>query len=138
MNWNADGFTLPGIPAIVIGKNNNISWTVTNIMLDDADFYTEKLDSSGKNYFYNGQWEKLKIYNDTIKVKDSSDVIIKVASTNHGPIISAIHPYNLLYPNQKLEKTTISMNWLGNYYSNEMHSFYQINKAKNWQHFKEH
>lgn len=136
-NWNAEGFTLPGIPAIVIGKNKNISWTVTNIMLDDADFYIEKLDSTGKNYYYNGHWEKLKIFPDTIKVKDSSDVVIKIASTGHGPIISGIHPYNILYPGNKFKQTTISMNWLGNYYSDEMYSFYRINRAKNWNEFKE-
>ncbi len=136
-SWNASGVTLPGVPAVVIGKNENISWTVTNIMLDDADFYIEKLDSTKKNYFYNGEWKKLKIYPDTIKIKDSSDVVIKIASTDHGPVISGIHPYNLLYPNNKLGQTTISMNWLGNYYSNEMYSFYLINRAKNWQEFKD-
>ena len=136
-NWNAGGFTLPGVPAVIIGKNENISWTVTNIMLDDADFYIEKLDSSGKNYFYNGRWEKLKIYPDTIKVKDTSDVVIKIASTDHGPIISGIHPYNILYPGNRFKQTVISMNWLGNYYSDEMYSFYRINRAKNWDEFKE-
>ena len=43
-NWNAEGFTLPGIPAVVIGKNPDISWVVTNLMADDADFYIEHLD----------------------------------------------------------------------------------------------
>ncbi len=129
-SWNASGVTLPGVPAVVIGKNENISWTVTNIMLDDADFYIEKLDSTKKNYLFNGDWKKLKIYSDTIKVKDSSDVVIKIASTGHGPIISGIHPYNFIYPNNKLDQTTISMNWLGNYYSSEMNSFYLINQGK--------
>ncbi len=136
-SWNAAGVTLPGVPAVVIGKNDNISWTVTNIMLDDADFYIEKLDSTKKNYLLNGEWKKLKIYSDTIRVKDSSDVVIKIASTDHGPIISGVHPYDFLYPNDKLDQTTISMNWLGNHISNEMYSFYLVNHAKNWIEFKE-
>ncbi|MEJ2617335.1 MAG: penicillin acylase family protein, partial [Ignavibacteriaceae bacterium] len=135
-SWNAAGVTLPGIPAVIIGKNEHISWTVTNIMLDDADFYIERLDSTKKNYLFNGEWKKLKIYSDTIKVKDSSDVVIKIASTDHGPIISGIHPYDFLYPKDKLDQTTISMNWIGNHYSNEMYSFYLINHAKNWGEFK--
>jgi penicillin amidase len=134
--WNAEGFTLPGVPAVVIGRNKNISWTVTNVMLDDADFYIEKIDSSGKNYLYNNKWEKLKSYYDTIKVKDSSDVILKISSTVHGPLVSGIHLYNLLYPGNKFDTTTISMDWLGDHYSNEMYSFYQINRAKNWNEFK--
>ena len=50
-NWNVAGFTMPGIPAVVIGKNQNISWAITNVMADDADFYIEKFDSFKKNYF---------------------------------------------------------------------------------------
>ncbi len=38
-NWNAEGFSLPGLPSIVIGKNQNIAWAMTNVMADDADFY---------------------------------------------------------------------------------------------------
>ena len=135
-SWNAAGVTLPGVPAVIIGKNNNISWTATNIMLDDADFYIEKLDSTKKNYLFNGEWKKLKFYSDTIKIKDSSDCIIKIASTDHGPIISGIHPFDFLYPKHEMDQTTISMNWLGNHYSNEMYSFYLINHAKNWGEFK--
>ncbi|HVO73034.1 MAG TPA: penicillin acylase family protein [Ignavibacteriaceae bacterium] len=135
--WQAEGFTLPGVPAVVIGKNNNISWAVTNIMLDDADFYAEKLDSAKKNYFFNGKWIPLKILEEKIKVKDSSDVEIEVQFTHRGPIISGIHPYKYFYPNESLQqKSVLSMRWIGNDFSDELFSFYQINRASNWDEFK--
>ncbi|MEO8399209.1 MAG: penicillin acylase family protein, partial [Ignavibacteriaceae bacterium] len=141
--WNAEGFTLPGIPMIVIGKNKNISWTVTNLMADDADFYLEKIDSSNSKYFFNGSWNDLKIIKDTIKVKDSLSVPIEIKLTHRGPIVSDIHPYSILYEKKKAEKnikdstsTQISMRWLGNDYSDEFGAFYKINKAKNWNEFK--
>jgi len=48
---NVDGFTLPGVPGIIIGKNENISWVVTNLMADDTDFYIEKCLQISKIHF---------------------------------------------------------------------------------------
>ena len=135
-HWNAAGITLLGAPVIVVGNNQHISWAVTNIMEDDADFYLEKLDTSGTKYLYNGDWKNLKIIKDTIKVKDSSDVVFKVKYTEHGPIVSGIHTYKLLFPDKHLSSAPISMHWLGNQVSDELLSFYKINKASNWSEFK--
>ncbi len=134
-NWNAAGFTIPGAPAIVIGKNENISWGVTNIMLDDADFYTEKLDSTNKKYLFNNEWKDLAVIKDTIKVKNEKDVVFEIKSTHRGPIISDIHPFAVLYHDTK-NSAVISMKWLGAEFSNELNAFYSINKAKNWSEFR--
>ena len=131
------GFTLPGAPVVVIGKNKNIAWALTNIMEDDADFYLEKFDSTGTKYFYNGQWDDLRIIKDTIKVKDSSSVIFPIKITDHGPVISNIHTYSMLFPGKHTNIAPVSMHWLGNYVSNELLSFYKIDKAKNWSDFKD-
>lgn len=136
-DWNAEGYTLPGVPVFVIGKNQNISWVLTNIMLDDADFYAEKIDSAGKNYFYEGGWHPLQIIKDTIRVKDSASVPLIIKITDHGPIISDIHPYKLLYSDAKMDSVEISMRWTAQDFSDEFTAFLKINKAKNWKEFKE-
>ncbi len=136
-NWNTEGYTIPGVPVFVIGKNQNISWVLTNIMLDDADFYSEKIDSSGKNYFYENEWHPLQIIKDTIIVKDSAFVPFTVRITGHGPIISGIHPYNFLYPDAKIDTSAVSMRWSAQDFSDEFTAFLKINKAKNWTEFKE-
>ncbi len=135
-NWDAAGFTLPGIPGIVIGKNKSIAWTMTNVMADDADFYSEKIDSSGKKYFYDGKWYDLKIVKDTIKVKNSTPVINVTKITRNGPLISEIHPFTFLYKNEKTTFPPISMHWLGNEFSDELNAIYNVNKAKNFNQFK--
>ncbi len=135
--WNAAGVTLPGVPGIVIGKGENISWVLTNVMNDDSDFYVEKLDSSRTKYFIDGQWQNLKIIKDTIKVKDGKDQIITIKETQRGPIISNIHPFNFVYNNDEMDIPPISMRWSGNEFSNEMLAFYKINKAQNWNDFRD-
>jgi penicillin G amidase len=136
-DWNASGFTLPGVPVIIIGKNENISWALTNIMQDDADFYLEKLDSTKTKYYYKNKWWNLDIIKDTIKIKDAKDTIITIRSTDHGPIISDIHPFGVLYPKEKNDSVFISMKWLGDEVSDEFKTFLEIDKAKNWKEFNE-
>ncbi len=135
--WNVEGITLPGVPAVVFGKNKNISWTLTNIMLDDSDFYIEKMDSTGTKYFFNDEWKKINVSEETIKVKDSLDVKLRIRSTHRGPLISDIHPYSFLYRNEDFQKIAISMRWVGMETTEEVNSFYLINMAKNWNEFKE-
>ncbi len=140
-DMNIAGFTLPGAPGVIIGENQNIAWALTNIMEDDADFYSEQIDSTGTKYFYNGTWQNITTRKETIKVKDSLNVTFEIKSTDHGPIISDIHPYNFIFTNKNISKNNknavISMHWLGNYVSNEEHVFYEIDKAKDWNDFKE-
>lgn len=133
---NAAGVTLPGVPGIVIGKNENISWTLTNIMTDETDFYIETLDSSRTKYLLDGNWKDLIIIEDTIKTRDGIKEPIEIKYTHRGPIISNIHPYNLVYNSDESTYPPISMRWLGNEFSDEMDAFLKINKAKNWNEFK--
>ncbi|MCX6152454.1 MAG: penicillin acylase family protein [Ignavibacteriales bacterium] len=136
-DWKTEGVTLPGIPAIVIGKNQNISWVLTNVMADDADFYNEHIDSTGKKYLFNGNWMDLKTFDYRIHVKDSSVVKITVKETHRGPIVSDIHLLNKNYPVKNGSQAVMSMRWTGLDISNELPAFYSINKAKNWIEFKE-
>ena len=135
-DWDAAGFTLPGVPGIVIGKNKSIAWTMTNVMADDADFYSEKIDSSGKKYLYDGNWNSLKIVKDTIKVRNSPPVVNITKITHNGPIISDIHPLSFLYKNEPDTFPPISMRWLGNEFSDELNAIYNVNKAQNFNQFK--
>ncbi len=135
--WDAAGVTLPGVPGIVIGKANSISWVLTNVMNDDSDFYIEKLDSSKTKYLLDGKWQNLKIVKDTIRIKNKKDEIITIKETHRGPIISDIHPYEFIYNKENLKIPPISMRWSGNDFSDELLAFYKINKAKNWNEFRE-
>ncbi|MEJ2103054.1 MAG: penicillin acylase family protein [Ignavibacteriaceae bacterium] len=134
--WNAAGVSLPGVPGIAIGKNDNISWTLTSIMTDETDFYFETLDSLHTKYLLDGKWKDLNILEDTINVRDANGVPIVIKSTHRGPIISDIHPFTFVFNTEETTFPPISMRWLGNEFSDEMGAFLRINKAKNWTEFK--
>src|SRR5437868_14768278 len=44
---DAIGATLPGVPGIIIGRNQHVAWAVTNTGPDVQDLYLEKLDGAG-------------------------------------------------------------------------------------------
>ncbi len=132
---NGEGFTAPGLPAFIIGKNQNIAWVLTNVMADDSDFYIETLDSTKTHYLLDNEWKKLDIASDTIVVKDSANVIFDIAKTHRGPIISGIHPYDVLYKNKYQDETTLSMRWTALGFTDEVFTLLSVNKAKNWKDF---
>lgn len=133
---NVEGVTLPGVPGVTIGKNQNISWVLTNVMADDADFYIDKLDSTKTKYFFNNEWHNLEITLDTIEVKDTSDIIFEIKKDYRGPIISDIHPYKTMYTNKQQNNADISMRWTALESSTEIKAFSKINSASNWKDFK--
>lgn len=132
---NVDGFTIPGLPGVVIGKNQNIAWAMTNVMTDDADFYIEKLDSSGTQYFLNSSWHELNTRKDTIAVKDSSAVVLEIKTTHRGPIISGTHSYNEMFPDSIQQTASLSMRWTALDFSDEFYAIYLLNTAANWNQF---
>lgn len=133
---NVEGITLAGVPGVIVGKNKNISWVLTNVMADEADFYLEKIDIKKKKYLVDNEWKNLKVIKENIKVKNSVDVQLEVFETHRGPIISDIHPLSKMYNDNKHFSFPISMKWVGAEPSDEYYAFNSINKAKNWSEFK--
>jgi penicillin amidase len=125
---NVTGVALPGAPMIISGHNDSIAWGMTNVMLDDMDFYHETLhpEDSAK-YRYNGQWRDMKVMEESFAVKGGDTLTRKLYYTHRGPVVSRL---------KDLNEKTLSMRWVGNEYSNELRSVYLLNRASRWKEFK--
>lgn len=146
-DMNVIGAMIPGIPLCMIGRNDNISWSITNMMLDDADFFIERTDEEGKFYFPNDNSKKeIKFVNDTIKIRDKSDYVYYLRVTDRSVIISDAHLNNspehtlgmkiFKFKNKYLNTHALTYRWTGNSISDEIFALYKINKAKNINEFK--
>ncbi len=80
------GATLPGLPMIVLGRNQHVAWGFTNVGPDVQDTYVERIH--GDSYQSPTGMEKLITRSEIIKVKGLPDVNFAVRSTKNGPIIS--------------------------------------------------
>ena len=124
---NVTGVVVPGQPLVVAGHNDSIAWGMTNLYIDDIDLYLEKInpEDSGQ-YMFNGEWKNLEIRKEIIKTKGGEEAERELRFTHRGPIISGF----------KNLSDAISMRWIGNDYSDEMRGVYLLNRANNWEDFK--
>ncbi|MDD3807144.1 MAG: penicillin acylase family protein, partial [Candidatus Marinimicrobia bacterium] len=123
------GAALPGQPFIVAGHNEQIAWGMTNVMVDDMDFYLEKVSPENLEYYeYNGALEPFRVQKEKIFIKDSEPIEKTILFTRHGPVISHF---------KKTGDEVISMKWIGFEISHELEAVYALNRAENWQDFRE-
>ncbi|WP_121253589.1 penicillin acylase family protein [Nocardioides ferulae] len=80
------GFTFAGVPGVLIGRNADIAWGMTNLGADVADLYVEQV--AGEQWLRDGRLRPLRTRTETIRVADGDDVTFTVRETAHGPLIS--------------------------------------------------
>jgi penicillin amidase len=127
------GVTFPGVPGIVIGHNDRISWGMTNLGADVQDVYAETFDKQNTRlYLTPGGWQPCEVRSESIKIRKGSNdpstetINFDVTSTSHGPII--------------FEKDSVrySLRWVAiNTLASELEAFYGVNRARNWKDFCE-
>jgi penicillin amidase len=88
------GGSLPGVPGIILGRNERIAWAFTNTGPDVQDLYLEKIDASG-HYLTPEGARPFTVLTETIKVKDAADERLSVRISRHGPVISDVLPQAL-------------------------------------------
>lgn len=143
---NAVGLFLPGIPLPLIGRNDNIAWGITNVMLDDCDFFAFNLDSTGRFVIDPlGKKSRIRVVLDTIYVNNSTPVAFYRRYYGSDPIVSdfllmkdtAISPSLFGFkPEVRKQNWVISYKWTGKNVSNEVRALYEIAKARNWEEFQ--
>jgi len=83
------GATLPGLPGVVLGQNENVAWGFTNTGPDVQDLYIERIKPDDATQYQTPTgWAKFDSVTEVIKVKGKPDVSITARATRHGPVIS--------------------------------------------------
>ena len=73
---DVSGFSLPGLPAIVVGSNGHVAWGFTNSYIDNADFMPVAAGAEG-----------VQVHEERILVAGGADVSLRVRETAWGPIL---------------------------------------------------
>jgi len=90
-SFDVAGFTLPGMPFVLVGHNQRIAWGVTNLGADVEDLFIENFNAQGEYQTPEG-WKQPEIRHETIHVRGEADVPLDVVVTRHGPVISELIP----------------------------------------------
>lgn len=133
------GMSLVGLPVILVGKNNRISWGVTNMMADTQDlFYLQINPTNPAQYWLDGQWVDFTFRQENITVKapfpamlrkELAPVRLKIRETVFGPVVSDMV--------QSTEQP-MALSWTGaNPHDPSYQSFFQLNYASSWTEFQQ-
>ncbi len=139
-DFDVIGATLPGAPAVVLGRNRFIAWGATNVMADVQDLYRERLDRTGLAVEYQGRAEPIRYLQETIRVKGAPAVTLNVRLTRHGPLISdAINANNAAsaVPGEKaIVVEPLAFRWTAlDPDDSSVTSFLKLNEARDWDEF---
>jgi penicillin amidase len=86
---NVIGATLPGIPAVVLGRTDKFAWSFTNTGPDVQDLYIEQLDPKNTGVYRGPEGPlSFKVRQEIIDIKGEPSLRFLVKETRHGPVIS--------------------------------------------------
>ncbi len=84
------GATFPGVPMVILGRNDRIAWGFTNTAPDTQDLYIEKVLDGGASYLGPDGPLPFVLREERIGIKGQADALLRVRSTRHGPVISDV------------------------------------------------
>ncbi len=89
--YDVVGMSLPGAPGVVAGHSDAVAWGYTNAMVDDSDFFVERVNPDNpEEYLTPDGWAAFAAREEVIGVKGTGPVTMTVRSTRHGPVITPV------------------------------------------------
>ncbi len=134
---NVIGGTLPGIPAVVLGRTEKFAWSFTNTNPDVQDLYIEQIDPKNPG-MYRGPDGMLafKVRQELIDVKGAPSVNFIVKETRHGPVIS--DSYARAKRTIDTERFALALRWTALDIENQsVAGLLEMNRAKDMDSFKQ-
>lgn len=128
---NVYGVSIPGTSGVIIGFNDKIAWGVTNGATDVRDWYKPKIKSDYSAYEMDGKWLKMEMAVEKIKIKDQESYYDTIYSTMHGPLV-VDDSYN-----ENPDAKNYALKWALHEPTNDFLAFIHLNKAHNYEEFKE-
>ncbi len=128
-DYHVTGFTLPGVPGVVIGHNEHCAWGVTNAFPDVQDVFIERFDPQDPTrYEVDGQWRTAEVVEETIRVRGRRSVRLTIRATHRGPVFSDVLPG---------PHADLSYNWTLFHGGNHLRCVLAGNRATDWPSFHE-
>ena len=89
------GGTIPGIPAMFVGRGTSLGWGLTSSYLDDLDLYVEQLNPENpEQYLTSKGFQDFRTRKTIIQIKDAAPITLTLRWTQNGPVIPS-HVQNL-------------------------------------------
>lgn len=114
-DYNVYGVVLPGAPVVVIGHNQKIAWTLTDVQAISWGTFFYLQNVSNGSYYYNGSWSQMSVHHLFGQT---------FYWTNLGPVM------------EEQGGLAIVMDWMGNHFTNDLGSLLLIMNSTGWTQFR--
>ncbi|MGQ9617772.1 MAG: penicillin acylase family protein [Candidatus Aminicenantia bacterium] len=117
------GNTIPGAPFIVIGRNKNIGWGLTNVESDVIDYYILTVNPRNENqYLWEGEWRDFRKVIKKIKVKGEAEVPVEIKLAEFGRV-------------ERIDDIYFGVQSVMDFPSRTVTAFFEMNLSKNYEEF---
>ncbi len=78
--------TMPGLPALLLGRTNDLAWGATYTFMDAIDSWVEDCRDGCYRRVVDGRevWEPFRVREEVVKRKGLSDVVLRFHENDHG------------------------------------------------------
>ncbi|MFD9392687.1 penicillin acylase family protein [Streptomyces sp. NPDC060000] len=143
--YDVSGYTFAGMPGVIIGHNQTISWGMTNSGVDVTDLYLEKL--SGDGYQYDNKVKPFTTREETIEVAGGASKKIVVRQTQDGMPLLSDRDDELVKVGKKATVNTaapdrgdgygVALKWTALEAGRSMDAVFAMGMAKDWDDFRD-
>lgn len=121
LNTHVAGATIPGVPGIIMGRNDDIAWAMTALKADVQDLYIEQFsDKYPLKYRIPGGWSDAVAITEEIPQRFAGNLLTKILETRHGPILI------------KSDNTGVALSWTGFHTKrSSLETIFQLNQMSN-------
>ncbi len=123
---HAAGASFPGVPSVIIGRNESIAWGSTTAYYDDTDLYVETLSEDGSAVLYDadgdGTAEEVGIVARDVEFgpPTNRETVTLKWVPHHGPILAE----------DLANRVAISARWTGHEPTNELRAYLELARAQ--------
>jgi len=136
--FGVTGFSLSGVPGVLIGKNPTIAWGVTTSYADTVDLYLEQVQGDmvrrGEGY------QPLQVRTEQIAVRgEDAPRSIRVRTSRHGPLLSDVDPQLETVGTATAangEPYGVAVAWTGYRPGRVMDAVFALNRARSFPEFR--
>ncbi|WP_323769159.1 penicillin acylase family protein [Antarctobacter sp.] len=82
------GASIPGIPALMVGRSRKLAWGITSSYLDDQDLYFEEINPDNRDEYRTPDgFKRFERRQSIIRIKDEPPVTLTLLWTDNGPVL---------------------------------------------------
>ena len=118
-SFHAAGLMVPGIPALLLGRNPQIAWGGTNLHATSSDLFD--VSALPADAFHTRR--------ESLRVRFRGTRQVAIRETEFGPVISDL-------PQLRKSGGSYALRWMGHTASDEITALLAMNQARDWTQFR--